>query len=269
MVLRAWELPRHRVYFDPLMSHTHAVLLAAGKGTRMGSDLPKVLHPLRGQPMILYSVQTARAVSGHPPVMVIGHGAEQVREVVGDRAEYVVQRPQLGTAHAVQQAETLLAGRAEWVLITSGDMPLLSEKTLKEMVQQQQENRGPLSLLTVVVEDPRGFGRIVRGPGGEVLAVVEEKAAKAEQLAIRELNVGAYCASGEWLWQALRQIPLSAVGEYYLTDLVAVAVGQGHRVLALEVNEPGEAIGINTPEHLREAEALMSKRNGPEFEETL
>lgn len=147
-----------------------AVILAAGLGTRMKSSVPKVLHPLLGRPMISYSVNAARQVTGNPPVVVIGHAGEQVRTVLGDRAEYVLQEPQLGTAHAVMQTEGLLKGKSELVLVTAADMPLIREETLRQLVTAQEGNPGPLTMLTVISDDARGFrtsdlGRAQPGPG--------------------------------------------------------------------------------------------------------
>ena len=241
------------------------IILAAGKGTRMKSDLPKVLQPLLGKPMIHYAVAAAEAATGRPPVLVVGHQADRVRGEVGDGPQYVYQEQQLGTAHAVQQAEPVLRGRAGRVLITSGDMPLFSAETLSGLVREQAGSRGPLSLLTVISENPRGFGRILRSADGRVQAIVEEAVASEAELAIRELNVGAYCADADWLWQALRKIDRSPKGEYYLTDLVAVAVKAGEHVRAVPVEDPVEAMGINTPEHLAEAEQLLRGRIGAQI----
>jgi len=238
-----------------------AVILAAGQGTRMRSDLPKVLHPLVGRPMVLYAVEAARAVGDLPPVLVVGHRAEEVRRVVGDAVIYVEQREQKGTGHAVLQARDALRGRADLVLVTYADMPLLRAETLRDLVARQRDNRGPLSLLTLVAEDPRGFGRVVRGEGGAVAAVVEEAVATPEQLAIRELNAGVYCFDAEWLWSNLDRIPVSLPkGEYYLTDLVEMAAAQGLRVESVAVEDPTEAMGINTRVHLAEAEAVLRGR---------
>lgn len=239
---------------------TTAIILAAGKGTRMNSDLPKVLHPLLDKPMILYAVETAQLVTGQPPIVVVGHEAERVRETVGGRARFVYQREQLGTAHAVGQAEVLLREQPGTVLITSGDMPLFKPETLAQLVSAQVDGATPLSMLTVVADKPRGFGRIVRAPDGSVRAIVEEAVATPEQLAIRELNVGAYAVDGSWLWPSLAKITPSPKGEYYLTDLVAIAVEEGLRVQAIVVESEAEAIGINTPEHLAEAERLLKER---------
>ncbi len=239
---------------------TTAVLLAAGQGTRMKSEFPKVLHPVCGLPMIAHSLAAAQAATTGMPVVVIGHGAEAVREYLGQTVRCVVQDPQLGTGHAVQQAEAELKGETDLVLVTYADMPLLRAETLKRLVEAQKSNPGPMTMLTAIASDPRGFGRVVRGPDGDVQAVVEEAAATDDQLKIRELNVGAYCFSARWLWDALRHIPLSPKGEYYLTDVIAQAVQAGRPVQALTCGDPKETIGINTRVHLSEAEAVMRSR---------
>jgi len=239
---------------------TTVVLLAAGQGTRMKSALPKVLHPIAGKPMILHGLDLARAATGEPPVVVIGHGGEAVRAAVGETGRCVVQDPQLGTGHAVAQAADLLKGQTDLVLVYYADMPLYRPETLRDLVETQVNNPGPISLLTVEAENPRGFGRIVRGPDGSVMAIVEEAQATPEELAIRELNVGAYCFRSDWLWDALARIPLSPKGEYYLTDTVGLAAADGLPVRALKVEDRDEVIGINTRVHLAEAEAVMRRR---------
>ena len=238
-----------------------AVILAAGQGTRMRSDLPKVLHTLVGRPLAWHALETARQVTGAQPVMVIGHGAQAVRQSLGEEAaQFVLQSPQLGTGHAVMQAEPLLRGRADLVLVTYADMPLVRPETLRALVAAHQRGRGPVSLMTVIAADPRGFGRIVRDGAGQVVAIVEEAQASPEQLTIRELNASVYCFSADWLWPALPRIPLSPKGEYYLTDLIGLAVADGLPVQALVADDPAEMIGINTRVHLAEAEALLRRR---------
>jgi bifunctional UDP-N-acetylglucosamine pyrophosphorylase/glucosamine-1-phosphate N-acetyltransferase len=237
-----------------------SIILAAGKGTRMRSDLPKVLHPLLGKPMFQYALETARQVTGLEPVMVIGHQAEAVRRVLGNQARFVVQEPQLGTGHAVQQTESLVNGQTDLVLVTSADMPLLTAETLNALVEKQAHNRGSFSMLTVIRPDARGFGRILRDDHDQVVEIVEEAQATPEQLQIHELNVGAYCFDAQWLFEALPRISLSPKGEYYLTDLVAIAVAQGKPVQALVAHDVAETIGINTRIHLAEAQALLRQR---------
>lgn len=239
---------------------TTAILLAAGQGTRMKSDLPKVLHPVLGQPMLWHALEAVRQASSETPVVVVGHGAQAVTEYLGDSARTVAQDPQLGTAHAVMQAAPLLRGQSDLVSVCYADMPLLRGETLKRLVEKQQANPGPFSMLTVFNDNPRGFGRIVRSVNGTVQAIVEEAVATPEQLALRELNVGAYCFNGAWLWDALQRIEKNPrKGEYYLTDAVELAAQAGLPVQA-EVMDGLEAIGVNTRVHLAEVEAEMRRR---------
>ena len=242
------------------MMHVSVVILAAGQGTRMKSSLPKVLHPVAGKPMVVHAIESAREVSEATPVLVVGVGADQVRAVVGDRARYAVQEQRLGTGHAVLQAKSLLLGQSDIVLVTYADMPLLRTETLQRMVQRHRETSPTLTMLTVIEDDARGFGRVLRDAAGAVTAVVEEADATPEQLAIRELNTSSYCFDAGWLWSRLDQIPVSAKGEYYLTDMVGMAVSEGRRVEALTTDDPSEALGVNTRVHLAEAEAVLRRR---------
>lgn len=237
-----------------------AILLAAGKGVRMNSSLPKVLHCLLGRPMIQYGVEALRQVTGQPPVVVVGSGAEAVQAAVGDAARFVLQPQQLGTAHAVGCAASVLRGKAGLVLVAYADMPLLRAETFQKLIEVQQTQGGAFTLLTLTADDPRGFGRIVRQANGSVTAIVEESVATPEQKAIRELNAGVYCFDSAWLWEALEKVQVSARGEYYLTDLVEIAVAQGRTVNAMSLSDPCEAIGINTRLHLAEAEAALRQR---------
>jgi bifunctional UDP-N-acetylglucosamine pyrophosphorylase/glucosamine-1-phosphate N-acetyltransferase len=238
-----------------------AVLLAAGQGTRMKSDLPKVLHTLSGKPMLWHVLEALKSVTTEKPVVIVGHGAQAVKDDVGDAAECVLQEPQLGTGHAAMQAEPLLKGKTDYVIVTYADMPLLRSETFQQLLEMQRSNSGPLSMLTVIAEDPRGFGRIVRKADGTVQAIVEEYVATPEQRAIKELNVGAYCFKADWLWDALHRIEKNPKkGEYYLTDVVEVAVRDNLAVRAVVHDDFIETIGINTRVHLSEAEAALRLR---------
>lgn len=238
-----------------------AVLLAAGQGTRMKSTLPKVLHPLCGKPMVWHVLEALKAAATEKPVVVVGHGAEAVTNYLGDSAQTVLQEPQLGTGHAAMQAEALLKGQTDYVIITYADMPLLRAETFQRLAETQRLNSGPLSLLTVIADDPRGFGRIVRKPDGTVAAIVEEYVATPEQQQIKELNVGAYCFKADWLWDALHRIEKNPKkGEYYLTDIVEIAVRDNLPVQAVVHDDFIETIGINTRVHLSEAEAALRRR---------
>jgi bifunctional UDP-N-acetylglucosamine pyrophosphorylase / glucosamine-1-phosphate N-acetyltransferase len=238
-----------------------AVLLAAGQGTRMKSDTPKVLHPLCGKPMLWHVLEALKSATTEKPVVVVGHGAGAVSHYLADSADCVLQEPQLGTGHAAMQAEPLLNGKTDMVIVTYADMPLLHAETFQRLVETQRLNSGPFSLLTVIADDPRGFGRIVRKPDGTVEAIVEEYVATPEQQQIRELNVGAYCFRADWLWNALKRIEKNPKkGEYYLTDIVEIAVRDNLPVQAVLHDDFMEAIGINTRVHLSEAEAAMRRR---------
>ncbi len=239
---------------------TRAIILAAGQGTRMKSKKPKVLHALAGRPMLDYALAMASSATSLKPIVVVGHAAEEVREYIGERAHIAEQEPQLGTAHAVQQAQEQAGGDDGLILVTYADMPLLKEETILKLIETQLANTGVLSMLTVLADDPRGFGRIIRGTGGEIQAIVEEASATAEQLKIKELNAGVYCFRAPWLWQALQQVGLSPKGEYYLTDLIAIAVREQQQIKSIQTEDITEAIGINTRAHLAEAENVIYQR---------
>jgi len=236
------------------------VILAAGQGTRMKSRLPKVLHPLAGRPMISYAVDKARSLTDIPPVVVVGYGMEQVQAALGGGVTWVVQERQLGTGHACMQARPVLEGHTDTVLVLYGDMPLLTVETLSRLVEAHSSASGPITMLTVVADDPMGFGRILRDEAGQVVGIVEEAVATPEQLAIRELNVGVYCFQAGWLWPHLEQLPLSPKGEYFLTDLVGMAVAEGLPVQAITVDDVEEVLGINTRVHLARAETVLRRR---------
>lgn len=237
-----------------------AVILAAGQGTRMKSELPKVLHPLAGRPLVEYAVAVATVVTGVAPVLVVGHGSERVRQVLGERARYVTQAQQLGTGHAVLQARALLMGQTDAVLVSYADMPLLTEETLHQIVAGYEAGGSVMSFLALIADNPRGFGRVVRDAAGRPLGVVEEASCSAEQLTIRELNAGVYCFNAAWLWENLPKIPLSPKGEYYLTDTIGLAVSQGYAATAVQTTDEAELIGINTRVHLAEAEQALRMR---------
>lgn len=236
------------------------VLLAAGMGTRMRSSLPKVLHLLVGRPIIWHCLKAIQAYADEPPVIVIGHQGEAVQQAVGEIAQFVIQNEQLGTGHAVLQAQETLQSKTDLVLVAYGDMPLLTADTFRRIVDTQKENPGPITMLTLIAEDPRGFGRIVRNEDGLVSAIVEEADCTPEQKEIKELNAGVYCFQADWLWENLKNIPQSAKGEYYLTDLVDIASQAGLPVRAMVLEDPAEGLGINTRVHLAEAETALRKR---------
>jgi len=197
--------------------------------------------------------------------MVIGYGAERVQQAVGESARYVIQEPQLGTAHALLQAEPLLRQEGGLVLVTTADMPLITTETYHRLIEAQKAHSGPVTLLSAMAEAGSDFGRVLRDKDGRVQAVVEVAQASEAQLAIREVNTSVYCFAANWLWDALRRIPLSPKGEYYLTDTVGLAVSEGLSVQAVTVEDPEEALGINTRVQQAQAEAALRQRINREW----
>jgi len=240
------------------MSTTHVLILAAGKGTRMKSSRPKVLHHVAGAPMIDYVLETAAAIGAETRTLVVGHEADRVRTALGAHADlrFVLQEPQLGTAHAAIQAEPLFSGVKGTLVLLSGDVPLLAPATLRALVDCHDRAGAAATVLTAVVDDPTGYGRIVRDRA-DVVRIVEHRDASAAEREIREINSGIYAFDLEPLFPALRQIATdNAQGEYYLPDLIGIYRRAGRRVAALAVERPDEILGINTRAEL----AAMSAR---------
>lgn len=218
-----------------------SVILAAGKGTRMKSDLVKVLHPILGRPMLSYTVDLSlHHIKAEKTIVVIGHQADQIEERFGDsRIEFVHQDEQLGTGHAVLQALPLLRGFTGIALILCGDVPLVKAETLRSFIDTFLENHSTIAVLTAVVKNPYGYGRIIRGEEGWLERIVEEKDASNEERLIREINTGIYCVRSAFLMEGLKEIGKENVqGEYYLTDLVEVARKRDLRCSAHMVADP-------------------------------
>src|SRR5262245_25184282 len=252
------------------------VVMAAGLGKRMHSRQAKVLHQVAGQAMVLYSVRLGLRVAGDRVAVVVGHQADLVREVIsratsgrnGSSAVAIVeQREQLGTGHAVLQSRSEFAvgkrGAPSGYLILNGDTPLLQEATVRELVRTHEVNRAAVTLLTAVLDNASGYGRVVRAHSveGEVTRIVEDRDANAEEQAIREINAGTYVVDGEFLFSALEKLDTrNAQGEYYLTDIIHLAVMQGRRVAALVLDNPDEGLGVNTRRQLAEAEQVVRQQ---------
>lgn len=241
------------------MSPLHVVILAAGQGSRMKSALPKVLHPIAGRPMLHHVIATAKHLGTEQIHAVIGHGADQVRNSIDEASvNWVTQSEQLGTGHAVAQALPNLPDDAR-VLVLYGDVPLTQPETLEALVGTLDDSS--LGLLTVTMDNPQGYGRIVRNANGEVQSIVEQKDASAEQQRICEVNTGILAVSAKHLKQWLPTLSNSnAQGEYYLTDIITMAVGQGLKVLVSQPKNPFEVQGVNNRLQLAELERWFQRQ---------
>ncbi|MEH6466094.1 MAG: bifunctional UDP-N-acetylglucosamine diphosphorylase/glucosamine-1-phosphate N-acetyltransferase GlmU [Porticoccus sp.] len=243
---------------------TDIVILAAGKGTRMKSSLPKVLHCLAGRPLLQHVVDAAETVNDANILVVTGHGAEEVKSsICGDRLRYIEQMEQLGTAHAVLQAAPLLNSKGV-TLILYGDVPLISSETIAGMLQKVSDRC--MALLTVHLDDPTGYGRIVRDDNDQVVAIIEQKDASREQLQISEVNTGVLALPSHRLQEWLLQIGNeNAQGEYYLTDIIAVARNAGFQIETLQPRSIEEVEGVNNRLQLNNLERYYQKRQAEQL----
>ena len=240
-----------------------AVVLAAGKGTRMKSDLPKVLHPLAGRPLLDHVLDTVASVNIDHTVVVVGHKADLVRETCARNGlDFVLQEPQLGTGHAVQVAVPKLRSGG-YCVVLAGDVPLLSRETLGNLLNGAMNGDAAAVILTCVVADAGAYGRIIKDEQGRVQKIVEARDATPEELAVGEYNTGILCFRTDLMIEALDNLTTdNDQGEYYLTDTVAWLVGQGHRVEAVATDDPDEVGGINTVDELAAAEDILNRRQG-------
>jgi bifunctional UDP-N-acetylglucosamine pyrophosphorylase/glucosamine-1-phosphate N-acetyltransferase len=247
-------------------SNLHVVVLAAGKGTRMKSALPKVLHKANGLTLVDRVLAAAEALEPESVIVVIGHQTEQLQaHLAGSTVLTAVQEPQLGTGHALLQAEPFLEGKVGTVLLLSGDVPLLRSATVQALVNHHVTQRAAATVLTAAVPEPAGYGRIVR-KDGSISAIVEHKDASADERAITEINSGVYAFDLGPLFPALRQIGSSnAQGEYYLPDLVRVFRGQGLPVETVSLPDPLEILGVNSRKELAQVSAILRDRKNDEL----
>ena len=245
----------------------HVAILAAGQGTRMKSGLPKVLHPIAGRPMVDHVLDTARTVSPATITLIVGHKADVVRQRLGHHPDlqFAVQEPQRGTAHALQQAESVLAGRTGTLVLLSGDVPLLTPGTLQRLLQAHQAAAAAATVVTASVERPYGYGRIVRREG-RISRIVEERDASPAERQIHEVNSGIYAFDLAPLFDALRSIaPTNAQGEFYLTDLVAIYATRKLVVEALVIDDAQETRGINSRSELAEVSRIVRQTKNEEL----
>lgn len=238
---------------------TAALILAAGEGTRMKSGLAKVLHTVAGKTMIRCVVETVRCTSPERIVVVVGHQAEMVKkEFDGEGVEFVLQSERLGTGHAAQMAESLLESFDGTIQVLNGDVPLLTADTLSAFTRYHLDESSRGTVLTAVIDAPKGYGRIVRDSGGGFLRIVEDKDASDEEKRIREINSGIFCFEASDLFSALGHVDRRNVqGEYYITDCMEILRREGKRVAAYRCEQNEEVLGINDTEQLAAAERLL------------
>lgn len=239
-----------------------AVILAAGMGKRMGSDLPKVLLSLGGQPIVQYVLETLEKCGIADQYMVVGHQSGLVRrEFAKEKIQFVEQEEQRGTAHAVLQTARYWKEKEGTLLVMNGDTPFVKSSTITEFTDAHETSRALASVLTAVMTDPSGYGRIVRGPNGDFEKIVEDRDAKTEEKRIREINAGIYCFDMRDFASTLKEVtPRNTQGEFYLTDTISILRSRGGHVRAQCVSDPWEVHGINTPKDLEEAERIRRQQ---------
>jgi len=241
------------------MSQRYAIVLAAGQGTRMKSKLYKVLHRVCGKPMVQHVVDNLKRLQVDRILVVVGHGAEAVKQQLGSDIEYAMQEQQLGTGHAVLQASPYLKGQEGTTLVLSGDEPLISAETLEALIEEHEKKQAAATILTRIMDNPTGYGRIVRGGDGSVERIVEQKDASEEEKRIKEINTGTYCFDNKKLFEFLQQVRNdNAQGEYYLTDVIEILKSQNETIAACITEE--ETVGVNDRVALAKAEKIMRQR---------
>ncbi|MBI4745566.1 MAG: bifunctional UDP-N-acetylglucosamine diphosphorylase/glucosamine-1-phosphate N-acetyltransferase GlmU [Deltaproteobacteria bacterium] len=244
------------------MNKTAVVVLAAGKGARMKSEKAKVLHEIGGKPLLSYVIKASKELGTDKTIVVVGHQSETVKEAFpGKDVVFVEQKEQLGTGHAVMQAENALRGFKGNILILSGDVPLITADTLKGLMGLHVKSRATITVLTAEPEKPYGYGRIIKDAKGDIKKIVEEKDATAAEKKVREINAGIYCVASEFLFKAMRGIkPKNAQKEYYLTDIVGMAVKEKKKAATHKTADFKEVMGINSRLELAEAELIQRTR---------
>lgn len=243
------------------------IVLAAGMGKRMKSGRPKILHPILGSPMLGFVLDAVMESVPERVVVVVGHGAEDVKKAIpSDRVQYVIQPEQLGTGHAVMCAEEALRGFKGDVVIMNGDFPLIRSETINGFIENHGKSNAALTVLTTVLDNSEGYGRIVRNENGDIIKIVEEKDASIGEKNIKEINSGAYCVESGFLWDALKQVNAeNRQREYYLPDIVGIASRSGKKINGFVISESEEVLGVNNRAELADAERVIRKRKNEEL----
>ena len=250
------------------MSNLVTIILAAGKGTRMKSAHPKVLHQVCGKAMVRHVLDAAEAAGSKRNIVVVGFGADEVRAELGSAAEVVVQAEQLGTGHAVLQAEPLLRDVHGTVMVLCGDTPLLTGALVKRLYEEHEKAGAKATVLTAVMPDATGYGRVIRTAAGNVEKIVEHKDATEEERAVQEVNAGIYCFEKEALFFALKNVGCdNAQGEYYLPDVLSILRERGEKIWAVAADDYEETLGVNSRLHLAQAEKILRRRKKMELME--
>lgn len=244
-----------------LMANRYAVILAAGQGTRMKSKLYKVLHPVLGRPMVQHVIEQLKAVQLDKMVTVVGHGADKVIEYIGNESQFVTQEEQLGTGHAVLQAEDLLKSKDGTTIVVCGDTPLITEETYQKLFDYHENNAAKATILTAKAPNPTGYGRVIRNEHNEVERIVEHKDAKEAERSVDEINTGTYCFDNHALFAALQEVSNdNAQGEYYLPDVIEILRKKKEKVNAFLIPNFEETLGVNDRVALAQAEKVMKRR---------
>ncbi len=248
------------------MSDLVTVILAAGKGTRMKSKLPKVLHKAAGKSMVQHVIDAAKAAGAKRNIVVTGFGGDMVREAIGAQAEYAQQKEQLGTGHAVMQTADLLKDETGTVMVLCGDTPLLTGDLLKKLYQAHVEAQAKATVLTAIMPDATGYGRIIRMADGSVQKIVEHKDATEEERQVKEVNSGIYCFDAKALFESLKKVTNdNAQGEYYLPDVLEILQKQGKKIWAVAADDYESTLGINSRLQLAGAEKILRRRKNEEL----
>ena len=240
------------------------LVLAAGRGSRFASEsgdpFPKVLRPVLGRPMVFHVLDALRGAGIENITLIVGFSADDVRRIVGEDVEYAFQTEQRGSGHAVACAAGSFQQFDGSLIVMCGDSPLFTSDTVRAVMSEHIQSRAVITLASAVLENPYGYGRILRDAKGTILGIVEEKCANAEQRAIREVNGGAYAFDSRWLFDNIGLMAINEAGEYNLTDMVRVAIEQGRTVSAVNCDSR-ELLGVNTPAQLENVEAILRSRS--------